>query len=163
MADLEDDGLGEDLEDIGGSGGDDDDEDDDLANDDTFGDVPSTQEGLGGDFDFNNEAMARAHEEFLAENGDGGGGGDGGGFFGDAQDGGQDFSLDAGMEQGLDMDFGFLDDPAPPQAAPSSPSDKRNGLRVAGLPPNLDEVQVKQVLSHFGPLASFSLQRCVGP
>ena len=170
MADFE---VGEEdygLEEVGGSGGDDDDEEDDLANDDTFGDVPTTREGLGGDFDFNNEGMARLHEEFLAAGGDGGGG-DGGGFFGDAQDGGQDFTLeagldagmqDAGMVQGLDMDLGFLDDPAPPQAAPSSPSDKRNGLRVAGLPPNLDEVQVKQVLSHFGPLASFSLQRGAG-
>ena len=164
--DLEDDDYG--LEEVGGSGGDDDDEEDDLANDDTFGDVPTTREGLGGDFDFNNEGMARLHEEFLAAGGDGGGGG---GFFGDALDGGQEFTLeagldagmqDAGMVQGLDMDLGFLDDPAPAQAAPPSPLDKRNGLRVAGLPPNLDEVQVKQVLSHFGPLASFSLTRGAG-
>jgi len=147
------------LEEVG-SVVDEDEEADDLANDDTFGDAPTTREGLD-DFDFNNEGMARLHEEFLAA----GGGGGGGGFFGDIQDGAQDFTLEAdagmqdgGMVQGLDMDLGFLDDPAPPQAAPSSPLDTRNGLRVAGLPPNLDEVQVKQVLSHFGPLASFSLQ-----
>ena len=159
---LEEVGEGEDYGD-GGSVVDEDEEADDTFNDDTFGDAPTTREGLG-DFDFNNEGMARLHEEFLAA----GGGGDGGGFFGDVQDGAQDFTLEAdggmqdgqdgGMVQGLEMDLGFLDDPAPPQAAPSSPLDTRNGLRVAGLPPNLDEVQVKQVLSHFGPLASFSLQ-----
>ena len=52
----------------------------------------------------------------------------------------------------------LLDDPEPP-APPIDDPGLRNGLRVAGLPANLDEVQVKQLLSHFGPLSTFTLQR----
>ena len=59
------------LEEVG-SVVDEDEEADDLANDDTFGDAPTTREGLD-DFDFNNEGMARLHEEFLAAGGGGGG------------------------------------------------------------------------------------------
>ena len=33
------------------------------------------------------------------------------------------------------------------------------GLRVSGLPRTLDEAQTKQLLTHFGPLAHFQLQR----
>ena len=146
------------LEAIGGG-----DEEEDTFNDDTFGDAP-----ISGEFDFNNEGMARLHEEFLAA---GGGAGGGGGFFGDAlQEGNEDFMLEAGLDAqdslrsdlGLGMDLGFLDDPAPqPTPAPPAPA-ARSGLRVAGLPSNLDEEQVKQVLSHFGALATFTLKRGAG-
>ena len=144
-----------------GSGTDDENEEADLANDDTFGDLPAMVAGEG-DFDFNHEQMARLHEEFLGESG--------AGFFGGGiQDGSTDFMLEAERgeleprepEPEIDLDAytQFLDEPGP--HSPSAPSETgiRNGIRVAGLPANLDEVQVKQLLSHFGQLATFTLHR----
>ena len=69
-------------------------------------------------------------------------------------------SLDAHTES-------LLDSPskqAPPRAqadplAAAGAASSNRGLRVSGLPRNLDETQTKQLLTHFGPLAHFQLQR----
>lgn len=119
----------------------------------------------------------------MAEPGFFGGAAAGGaGFFGDLNvGGGDDFLLeDEAAMDAFDM-LPNLDDDAPlsldahTESLLGSPSKKAStppaasgrgaaaasnrGLRVSGLPRTLDEAQTKQLLTHFGPLAHFQLQR----
>ena len=140
------------LEAIGGSL-----EEDDSLNDDTFG-------GGGGGADWTQEshdAMAQLHEQFLSELPDAGPPGGGGGFFGsDLNDASNFFSLEDGggalEEPGLG---GALEPEAPPPSASVPAAAKGSALRVSGLPSQMDAEQVKQLLSHFGPLSYFELGR----
>ena len=123
-------------------------QDDDALNDDTFG-----TDGQAG-WDWGSEEtleLARLHEEFLQ------GQSSQGGFFGDAlEDNANDFMLesvpteDTVLESGL---IGGLEEAAGPALS------SNRGLRVSGLPAHLDEAEVKQLLSHFGALSRFSMQR----
>ncbi len=146
-----------------------------FDDDDTF--------GGGGTWEQGNEAaldMAQLHEEFLQGDafGDLTDAGGGMGFFGD--DLGQfDFTLEDEPPMGEDAPPSALDDeislsldaqtqqllddssPAPFGAAPAplKAGAGNKGLRVTGLPPTLDELQTKQLLTHFGALSFFELRR----
>lgn len=143
-------------------------EDDDALNDDTFGGGGQTGWEWGSEETLE---LARLHEEFLQ----GAAGNTAqGSFFGDALDGANDFLLEepgslglAGLDEmddpeGDGDDLELLESQAQRllDSAPGADISKGNrGLRVGGFPPTLDEVQVKQLLSHFGALASFRLER----
>lgn len=148
---------------------------DDALNDDTFGDV-----SIGGDWEQNQEQLAKMHEEFLADQSKAGGGG----FFGDLGDT-NDFLLEPDSLESLEskslepeapprpplqveddapleMDAGLrhmLDETSPRQPKAKVPPLATSGLRVAGLPSSLDALGARQLLSHFGALGSFELQR----
>ncbi|KAL1500042.1 hypothetical protein AB1Y20_012719 [Prymnesium parvum] len=147
-------------------------DEDDALNDDTFGggeDAPGWEWGAE-----QSDELAKLHEEFLRE-----GGHSGGGFFGEAlADHSHDFILedgagdDAGYDglegQGEEAVDGQIEELDPASRAMLESLQARSsvasanasrGLCVEGLPAQLGEEQVKQLLSHFGTLARFHLKR----
>eukprot|EP00965_Chrysotila_dentata_P003524 115287-Pleurochrysis_carterae.AAC.2 len=133
----------------------------DALNDDTFG-----------------APLENLQEEFVLA------GDPGGGFFGELGKG-DDYLLepdgltsdpsmlegaledeDGDLQPDTDADFGLdahlqrmMDFVQSPESKVHAPSLGRRGLRVTGLPPSLDEMQTRQLLSHFGPLSHFEMRK----
>lgn len=126
--------------------------------------------------------LARLHEEFLRE---GAREGASGGFFGDAlADGANDFMLEEAQPDEAALDpsepFSEMHDDAEiasldsttlsmleslrstNTALPAGSAASNRGLHVEGLPSNLQEQEIKQLLSHFGSLSHFQMERREG-
>ena len=172
------------LAEVGGAGDDDEafDNDDtfgDANNDDTFGDAGEWQQGNEAALD-----MAQLHEDFMAGEAfaAGGGAADSAASFFGGDVGIGDFMLEdepslglgieldesAAAQEELELDAQtkmLLDEvfsaPSPEKQPPAKAAGR--GLRVGGLPSNLDEDKVKTLLTHFGALGQFELQRGSGP